>query len=95
MVAKLLKNERESFLNKKKIQNPKFLEKNTIDSVTSSQARDIRDTLQIAYQIDIDEGRNPEKFDLADFARSQFINIDIEAIKQLHQEELEKLLNNE
>jgi hypothetical protein len=95
MVAKLLKNERESFLNKKKIQNPKFLEKNTIDSVTSSQAGDIRDTLQIAYQIDIDEGRNPEKFDLEDFARSQFINIDIEAIKQLHQEELEKLLNNE
>ena len=95
MVAKLLKDKRESFLDKKKIQNPKFLEKNIIDSVTSYQDRDIRDTLQIAYQIDIDEGRNPKDFDLNGFAQGQFKNIDIELIKQIHQEELKRLLDNE
>jgi hypothetical protein len=95
MVAKLLKDKRESFLNKKKIQNPEFLERNIIDSVTSAQARDIRDTLQIAYQIDIDEGRNPKDFDLNGFARNQFKNIDIEVIKKIHEEELKRLLDNE
>ena len=95
MVAKLLKDKRESFLNKKKIQNPEFLERNIIDSVTSFEARDIRDTLQIAYQIDVDEGRNPKDFDLNGFAWNQFKNIDIEVIKQIHQEELKRLLNNE
>lgn len=95
MVAKLLEKERKSFLEKKQTQNPEFLKKNVIDAITSSQVRDTRETLQVVYQIEIDEGRSPKDLDLETLARSQFMNYDIEAVKKIHQEELEKLLNNE
>jgi hypothetical protein len=95
MVANLLEKERKNFLDAKKIENPDFLNKNPIDSVSSSVAKDVRETLQIQIDYDIEEGRDPEELDLGALWKSNLSTVDYDVVKEIFKQEIERLRNSE